>query len=167
MILSLSSLSFGQNQNHLILKKGYKNRLHFLTGDSIRFLSERSEKPIIGYLQAIGEDFVVVNDEQFPIKEINTIIYRRKSFNFVSTGKILQIAGPGFLVISGFNALLWSIRPIWSTGNLVTSGSLLGLGLILPKFQQRNFEIGKKFFLRIVPSDPETIRKEITNSSLL
>ena len=150
LLLCISNNIFGQFNNHLILKKGYKNKIHFLVGDSIRFISDRSEIPVIGYLQAIGENFIVINDEQILIKEINTIIHKRKSFSVVSAGKILQIAGPGFLAIAGINALIWSIRPIWSTSNLITAGSMLGVGMLLPKFQQRNFKLGTQFYLRII-----------------
>jgi len=155
ILLCVSNTVIGQYNNHLILKKGYKNKIHFLVGDSIRFICNRSEIPVIGYIQAIGEDFIVTNDEQIMIKEINTVIHKRKSFSFVSAGKILQIAGPGFLAIAAFNAMLHSIKPVWSRSNLITAGSLLGVGMIIPKFQQRDFKIGEKFYLRIIAHPPE------------
>lgn len=147
-----------QYNNHLILKKGYKIKHHFLTGDSIRFLANNFEFPVIGRLEAIGEDFIVIRGQVFAISEINTLFYYRKSFNFRAGGKVLQIAGPGFLVISAFNAIYNSIRPIWTISNLITSGSLILSGLILPLLQVRKYVLGNRFFLRIVPSDPETMR---------
>jgi len=145
-----------QYENHLILRKSYKNKHHYLTGDSIRFKRNHLETPVIGQLEAIGEDFIVIRSEVFPISEINTVYFYRKSFNFKTGGSILQLAGPAFLLMTGFNALINSIRPIWSRSNLITSGSLLAAGLVLPLFQVRKYKIGEKFNLRIVPSDPET-----------
>ncbi|MEA1876709.1 MAG: hypothetical protein U9N86_07580 [Bacteroidota bacterium] len=147
--------SYAQYDNHMILKKGYKSKHHYLIGDSIRFLRNHMDVPVIGQIEAIGEDFFVIKAQVFPISEITSIYYYRKSFNFRGAGKMLQFAGPGFLGITAFNALYNSIRPIWSVTNLVTSGSLFLSGMILPLFQVRKYEIGNKFFLLIVPSDPE------------
>ena len=153
---AFSLQSYAQYDNHLILKKGYKSKHHYLAGDSIRFLRNHMEMPIIGKIEAIGEDFIVIRSQVFPISEINVLYYYRKSFNFRAGGKILQIAGPSFLGITAFNALYNSIRPIWTLSNLITSGSLFLSGLIMPIFQVRKYELGNKFFLRIVPADPET-----------
>lgn len=150
--------SYAQYDNHMILKKGYKSKHHYLVGDSIRFLRNQMDVPIIGQIEAIGEDFIVIRTQVFPISEINCIYYYRKSFNFRGAGKMLQFAGPGFLGITAFNALYNSIRPIWSLSNLITSGSLFLAGMLLPLLQVRKYEIGDKFFLRIVPSDPETYK---------
>lgn len=143
-----------QYDNHLTLAKGHKIKHHFLTGDSIRFLRNHIDFPIIGKLEAIGEDFFVIRGEVFPLAEINTVFYYRKSFNFTSGGKMLQFAGPGFLGIAAFNAIYNSIRPIWTVSNLITGGSIYLSGLILPLLQVRKYKLGKKYYLRIIPTDP-------------
>lgn len=153
-----TTASFAQYENHLILKKGYKNLTHYLTGDSIRFQRNYLEVPTIGIIEAIGEDFLVIRSQVFPLKEINTV-YQRRPFPFKAGGKALQIAGPSFLGIAAFNALYNSIRPIWTVGNLITGGSFFLAGILMPLLQTRKFELGHRYYLRIVPSDPELLRK--------
>lgn len=156
LLLGLGSLqSFAQFDNHLILKKGYKSKHHYLSGDEIRFKELHSHNPIIGPIDAIGEDFIAVNNTVYKLSDITTVFYLRKSFNYAAAGRILLLAGPGFLALSATNALIQAIRPIWSVSNLITGGTLVGLGLILPAFQQKDYVLGEKYFLRIVPADPE------------
>ncbi|MCD6346051.1 MAG: hypothetical protein J7L96_01390 [Bacteroidales bacterium] len=147
-----------QYDNHLILRRGYKNIQNYLRGDSIRFSSVSFKTPIIGKIDAVGEDFIVVRGKTYPIKNINTL-YRNKSIDFKSAGKTLQVAGPAFMVISAVNAFLKSIRPIWSTSNLITSGGILTAGIILPRFQVKKYKLGKRYNLRIAPTDPVTYKK--------
>lgn len=155
---SLLLISIGgnaQHQNHLILKKGYKNQLHFLIGDEIRFTDVRSDVPIIGVIQEIGEDFITVNKTVYPIKEILTVVHRRQSFNYRAGGKTLQIAGPGLLAVGATNSLIQGTRPIWPTPTLIAAAVISLSGFLLPLLQDRVYRLGDQFVLRIVPSDPE------------
>ncbi len=150
----ISIQSYAQYENHLILKKGYKNKHNYLVGDSIRFLRNHVDVPFIGEIEAIGEDFIVLQGQVFPISEINSLYYYRKLFNFRASGIMLQVAGPGFLGLTAFNAIYHSIRPIWTPSNLITSGGLFLAGLIMPLFQVRKYKLGNKFHLQIIQSDP-------------
>jgi len=156
--ITFCSMANAQYQNHLILKKGIRNKLHFLVGDSIRFVRQGFEWPVEGPITAIGEDFIVVKQDTYSLSEIKTLVYVRKSFGFKAGGKVLRIAGPAFIAMATFNALIRSIRPILTVRNIITGGSLFTAGLILPIFQIRKYPLGEKFFLRIVPSDPELMR---------
>lgn len=146
--------AIGQLENHLILKKGHKNVHHYLVGDEIRFTDFRSDVPIIGTIQEIGEDFLTVEKIVYPLTEIQTIVHRRKGFNFRAAGSMLQFAGPGFLVISGFNALINGIRPIWTLANIITGASISLTGLLLPHLQDKVYNLNQTYYLRIVPADP-------------
>lgn len=144
-----------QIENHLILKKnGWKNKAHYLIGNEIIFSRKESSNIENGVIQGIDPEHLIIGGVMIPLNQVDEVIRIRSSFNFRAGGKTLQVAAPGFLLISAVNALIWNIRPIWSTGNLITSGSLLAAGLILPIFQVRHFPMGKKFTLRVVESDP-------------
>lgn len=155
----LSLTAWSQTNNHLILKKGYKNQLHYLTGDEIRFTDIRSDIPIIGYIQEIGEEFITVNKTVYPINEIVTIVKRRKSFNYRSGGKILQIAGPGLMLIGASNSLIQGTRPIWPLRTILSAAVITLTGFLLPHLEDKVYKLGEKYHLRIVPSDPELFRQ--------
>jgi hypothetical protein len=158
MVLFLVLLTFplaGQVENHLILKKnGFRNRLHFLAGDDIKFVRQGSKSVEETYLQGIGTDCIIVSGQEVPISDIRYLIHYRTGFNFSASGKAMMIASPGYLVIGFINALFAGISPVPTVTNLVVAGSLLTAGAILPRFQVRKFPIGKKFTLKIVQSDP-------------
>ena len=145
----------GQIENHLILKKnGYLNKLHFLTGDQITLIREGNKYSEDFYIQGIGTDFILVSGDMIPIKKIAFLIHYRTGFNFVSSGKALMIASPGYLVIGAINALFQGASPVPTLTNVIVAGALLTTGLIFPRFQLRRYPIGKKFTLKIVQSDP-------------
>lgn len=155
MVLGLTSKpASAQVENHLILKKGYKNKIHYLIGDEIRFTDIRSDVPVIGAIQEIGEDFITVNKMIYPLNEIQTVVYRRKGFNYEAGGQMLKIAGPGLILVGLVNYLIQQTLPVWSLGNLVAAALITTTGFILPRLQDRVFGLGERYYLRIVPSDP-------------
>lgn len=144
---------FGQYNNHLILRKGYRNRVHFLVGDSIRFQYGNSQNGVAGIIDGIGEEILVLGDSSYHVKAINSVTVYRTSFNYKSGGRMLQVASPGFLAIAGTNALLQDVRPVWSTGNLITAGTLFATGTLLTTMQTRKFRLGNRFNLKLVIID--------------
>ncbi len=153
LVALLPFSGFAQYDNHLILKKSFRNKRHFLSGDSIRIMRNHYPLPTIGMIEAIGKDFIVIRGETIPIGEINTLYHKRESGIYAGGGKVLQFAGPAFIAMAAFNGLIRSISPILSVGNLITGGTLFTTGLLLPLFQVRKYPLGKRFTLRIVPAD--------------
>jgi hypothetical protein len=151
-----------QMENHLILKKqGFKNKLHFFTGDPITVIRAGNSFPEEYFIQGIGADYLVISGLEVPISSISCVVHYRTGFNFAGSGKALQIAAPGYLVIGAINTLFQHrntggkfIDLIPTPTNLIVAGSLLTAGLILPRFQVRKYPIGKKFTLKVVQSDP-------------
>lgn len=165
LVLGLGFLSAsvqGQIENHLILKKkGYINKMHFLSGDPITFVRQGNDFREETYIQGIGSDFIIVSGRELPIRNISSVEKYRSGFNFKASGKALMIAAPGYLVIGAINELFhqrdtgWDMKKmVPDKRNLIVAGSLLAIGAILPAFQVRNYPIGKNFTLRIVQSDP-------------
>jgi hypothetical protein len=151
--------AFGQIENHLILKKnGLIDKMHFFTGDPITIIREGNKYAEEFYIQGIGTDFIIIGGTELPISQISTVLRRNTGFNFDASGKALLIAAPGYLIIGIINSLFQRVNILPSTTNLIVTGSLLGAGAILPVFQVRKFPIGRKFSLRVVPSDPAWYR---------
>jgi hypothetical protein len=149
----------GQIENHLVIKKnGFKNKVHYLTGDAIWLEWNRKPSPINGIIAGIGTDQIFVNGLTIPVDEITKIHRFRTSFNFKAGGRTLQIAAPGFLAVVAANTLIRGDRPVWPTSTLVTGGVILATGLILPVFQVKHYRMGGRYTLRIVRSDPELLK---------
>lgn len=151
----ISFQSFGQYNNHLVLRKnGYRDKLNFLAGDPITFIREGNGFAEEYYIDGISTRSIIVNGQEVPISRIDCLIYRRKGFNFRSSGRALLVAAPGYLIIGAINNLFQRISPVPTLNNLVVAGSLASAGALLPLFQVRKFKLGKRYSLIIVESDP-------------
>jgi hypothetical protein len=149
----------GQIENHLVIKKnGFKNKVHYLTGDAIWLEWNKLPSSISGIIAGIGTDQIFVNGLTIPVDEIKKIHRYRTGFNFKAGGKTLQIAAPGFLAVVAANTLIRGDRPVWPPSSLVTGSVILATGLILPVFQVKHYRMGGRYTLRIVRSDPELLR---------
>jgi hypothetical protein len=150
-----SDIAIGQNQNHMILKKrGLTDRLHFLTGDNIRFIRKENSFEEGGVIQGIGTDYILIAGREVPVSSIGIIIFRRTSFNFDASGKMLMLASPLYLLIGGINSLIQGYHPIWTWGNAGVAASIAAAGLGFSSLQEKKFRLGGKYQLRIVQSDP-------------
>lgn len=152
----------GQVENQLILKKrGYVNKMHFLAGDPIKFIREGNKYAEDAYIQGIGIDYILVSNQKLFLKDISHLVKTNTGFNFRGSGKGLMLAAPGYLVIGAINTLfehrytgLKAADLVPSRGNLIVAGSLLAAGAILPSFQVRKFRVGSKFTLKVVQTNP-------------
>jgi len=144
-----------QYNNHLILKKKGKNIKHYIKGDPIMLQLNKLKTPIEAYILAIGEDFIVIKEDPIPLKDITGIV-KVSGLHLRTAGAMLNIAGPGLILIDGFNSLLRKFRPVFGTNILIAGASIFASGLILPLFQSKVYDMKKGYYLRIVPADPET-----------
>ena len=148
-------IAVGQIENHLILKKGgLTNRLHFLTGDPIRFIRKGNTYEEGGTIQGIGTDYLIIAGREVWLSEIGVVVYRRTAFNYDAGGKMLMVASPFYLLLGAINALVQDIRPVWSWGNAGVAASLAAAGVGFRSLQIKKFRLGGNYQLRIVQSDP-------------
>jgi len=158
IILAASSLfiiiapACAQFNNHLILKKGPKSKMHFLTGDSIIFMRNNFKTPERERIQAIGEDFIIVNNEELSINQITGIV-KIRSLHYKAAGTAAKISGPLLIFLDGFNSLIRNFRPLFSTNVAIAGVLIFGSGFILPLFQTKVYNLNKGYYLRIVPAD--------------
>ncbi len=160
LVFVLATQLSGQLNNHMILKKGYRNKIHFLQGDSIIIMKNDFKTPSRDFIQAIGEDFIVIRNEEVPIKEITAVI-KNRALHFTTTGHILKFAGPGLILTGIVNGLISGARPLILPQIAIIAGALLGTGFLLPLLQTKVYYMKRGYYLRIVPTDLEGSGKVI------
>lgn len=156
-LILIAGPAAGQLNNHLILKKGPRNIKNYITGDHIILLLNDFKTPIEANLLAIGEDFIVIKEEPIPLKDITGII-KVRALHFKAGGHMLKLAGPTLILLDGFNSLIRNFRPLFGTNILIAGAAIFGSGFILPLFQTKVYYMKRGYYLRIIPSDPETYR---------
>lgn len=132
----------------LELKKNGKNIRTYSPG--MYFVMETVyDQWLEGYITAIRNDSVFVNNFPFHYKEIRTIRWERNKLNYKPDGIILMAAGAGVLVIGTVNGLYrGDPASQWFTATgYITAGVLLLGGYLLIKAQYKKYHLGKKYTL--------------------
>ena len=132
----------------LELKKNGKNIRTYSPG--MYFVMETVyDQWLEGYITAIRNDSVFVNNFPFHYKEIRTIRYERTKFLYKGNGTILMLAGAGVLVIGTVNGLYrGDPASQWFTAaGYITAGVMLLGGYLLIKAQYKKYHLGKKYTL--------------------
>jgi hypothetical protein len=149
------SITAAQLENHLIVKKkGYIDKMHFLTGDPITLVRAGGKSAEETIIEGIGKDYIIISGQELPLSEIAVVWHHRTTFNFVASGRALQVAAPGYLIIGMANSLFQGTSIVPTTTNLIVAGSLLTAGTLMPRLQVKRYPIGRRFTLRVVQSDP-------------
>jgi len=147
-----------QFNNHLILKKGPKTIKNYIAGDNIILQLNGFKTPVEAQLLAIGEDYIIIKEEPIPLKDITGII-KVRALHYKEAGTILKFAGPTLIFLDGFNSLIRNFRPLFGNNILIAGTLIFGSGFLLPLLQTKVYNLYKQqYYLRIVPSDPETYR---------
>ena len=155
IMTAFGSYASAQTQNHLILKKnGLHNRLQYFTGDEISFIRQGNSYVESGIIQGIGIDRIIIAGEEIPVSTISKLVYQRTSFNYRAGGNTIILASPLYLILGAVNAFIQDSRPIWTAGSFLVSGAIAATGVFISSLQVRKVSLGKKYQLRIVPSDP-------------
>ena len=150
LLLILLILPFiGMSQTDVLeLKKNGKNIRTYSPG--MYFVMETVyDQWLEGYITAIRNDSVFVNNFPFHYKEIRTIRWERNKLNYKPDGIILMAAGAGVLVIGTVNGLYrGDPASQWFTAaGYITAGVLLLGGWLLIKAQYKKYHLGKKYTL--------------------
>ena len=155
LILLFSIQAQGQFNNHLILKKGPRNKMHFLAGDSIILMKNHFKTPVREQIQGIGENFIIIKNEEVQLKEISGIV-KYRALHYRAAGAALKVAGPGLILLDGINTLISKKEgvPLVGRNVLITGASMFAAGFLLPKLQIKVYYMDRGYYLRIVPADP-------------
>jgi hypothetical protein len=132
----------------LELKKNGKNVQTFSPG--MYFVMETVyDQWLEGFITAIRNDSVFVNNFPFHYKEIRTIRIERTKLNYKADGITLMVVGGGVLFLGAFNGIYRGdpVDQWYAPASFITAGVLLVGGYFLMKAQFRKYNLGKKYTL--------------------
>ena len=149
LLLFLLVPFFAHSQTDVLeLKKNGKNIRTYSPG--MYFVMETVyDQWLEGYITAIRNDSLFLNNFPFHYKEIKSIRWERTKLNYKADGIILMAAGAGVLVIGTVNGLYrGDPADQWFTPvGYITAGVLLVGGFLLMKAQFKKYHLGKKYTL--------------------
>ncbi len=147
--LMLLFSSFSQAQSDvLILQKNGQNIRSYVPGQPI-MLQTVYDQWFDGYVTALRDDSVFINNIPFHYKEIRALRRDRTKLNYVGDGTLLMIAGGGVLALNIINGLYRkdNAGQWFSTGGYIAAGALIAGGYLLRKASTKSYPIGKKYQL--------------------
>ena len=103
-------------------------------------------------IQGIGEDFIIVNSEELPIRQITGVV-KVRALHYKAAGTALKISGPALVFLDGLNSLIRNFRPVFSANVAIIGAAIFGSGFLLPLLQTKVYRMDRGYYLRIVPSD--------------
>jgi len=151
LIILMSCLTLDA-QNILLLEHNRKFKNHkFYRGDDIhlRVRTDTTDVHIRGEINAIYDSLLVVNYTNIVMLKDIEVVYRDRMWaRIVSYSAI--VAGGGYLVLDSFNRAINNEAPVVDDQTLVTSGIIIGAGLLLIPFKEYRHRVGKKWDLKIL-----------------
>jgi len=139
-----------QSQNMLLLSRTgkYKN-YKFYEGDQIhiKIKTDTADLQVRGVLNVIYDSSIIVNyDNVILTKDIITVYRPRWWARILSYSAIA--GGVGYLALDVFNRAINQDDPILLQETLVTSGIIIGVGLLLIPFREHWYIVGEKWTLQ-------------------
>ena len=138
------------SQNILLLERSakYKN-FKFYEGNQIhvKIKTDSSDLHVRGIINAIYDSSIIVNyNNIIMIKDIKMVYRPRLWAKLLSISAL--IAGTGYLALDAFNRAINHQYPVLDQQTVITSGIIIGAGLILIPFRERWYKIGEKWELK-------------------
>jgi hypothetical protein len=135
-----------------LLKLSKSHPVYYFPGNTIKIETEPDKQKLEGRIDSIGNNFITVDGNTIPLKEISAVYIRRDKVNIFSEALILCVAGIGYLGITAFNGLLVHHNAVTSSTYAVSGGLFAG-GIVLFTLRQRKITISKKHSLQTVGID--------------
>ncbi len=132
----------------LVLQKNGQNIISYEPGRPI-MLQTIYDQWFDGYVTALRNDSLFINNIPFHYKEIKALRREREKLNYVQDGTLLMIAGGGVVALNVINGLYRKDKAgqWFSTGGWIAAGALLAGGFLLRKANRKIYPIGKKYQL--------------------
>jgi len=136
-----------ESQNMLLLSRTgkYKN-YKFYEGDQIhvKIKTDTADLQVRGVLYAIYDSSIILNYDNIILMKDIMVVYRPRWW-----AKILSYSaiagGVGYLALDVFNRAINHDDPILLQETLVTSGIIIGVGLLLIPFREHWYKVGEKW----------------------
>jgi len=132
----------------LVLQKNGQNIISYVPGKPI-MLQTIYDQWFDGYVTALRDDSVFINNIPFHYKEIKTLRRDRTKLNYAVDGSLLMVAGGGIVALNVINGLYRkdNIGQWFSTGGYIAAGALLAGGFLLRRAARKTYPIGKRYQL--------------------
>lgn len=137
-------LSYAQRDVLILQKRGMHVRSYTI-GDPLTFETVYGQW-FTGVIDDLRRDTIYIVGQAFSYKEI-AAIQRLKSGGYL--GKMMMVAGGGFLAIGAVNGLLRkdAAKDWYTTSGYVIGGSLLAGGFLLTQMKSKYYHLGRKYRL--------------------
>jgi hypothetical protein len=151
IVLILSNNSYSQKFLAIDSPNGAK-RYRFYKGDYIRFQTKDKLK-IKGHIGSIDTNYVMVSKVKYPLNTIRKFKIDKKKYGYRLAANLFTIAGTGSLGLGLLNGAINNDSPILNQNQLITSFSLLGLGITASLLNQKGLKIKEDWQLKVIDLD--------------
>ena len=138
------------SQNILLLERSarYKN-FKFYEGNQIhvKIKTDSSDLHVRGIINAIYDSSIIVNYNNIILIKDIKMVYRPRFWAKLLSYSAL-VAGAGYLALDVFNRAINHQNPVFDQQTVITSGIIIGAGLILIPFRECWYKIGEKWELK-------------------
>lgn len=137
-------LGYGQRDVLVLQKRGMHVRAYTI-GDELTFRTIYDQW-FTGVIDDMRHDTIYIVGQAFSYKEIDAIQRAKKGGDL---GKVMLVAGGGFVVISGVNGLLRkdAAKNWFTNSGYIIGGGLLAGGLLLTQMKGKYYHLGGKYKL--------------------
>jgi len=138
---------YAQSQNILLLESTvkYKN-FKFYEGHDIhlKVRIDSTSLHVKGVINAIYDSSIIVNYNNIILLKDIEVVYRGRMWTRILSYSAI-VVGTGYLVLDSFNRAINKEYPIFDEDTMVTSGIIIGFGLLLIPFREHHYKIGKRW----------------------
>lgn len=138
-------------QNYLLLlkKKGSPKNYKYTLGSDISVRSKVRESKITGQIHQISDSTLTIDFTRLVyLEDIDNVYRERYWFRLSST--LLFVAGAGYFILDVFNRSINNMSPIVTENTMITTASIIGVGVVFKLFDTRRCRIGKKWELQLL-----------------
>jgi hypothetical protein len=148
LLICMAGIVHGQKL--LILERPGTTKYYiFKTGDRIRLYDGRSMRMIQGDISRITDTMIEINTLEPVYLSRVKAVYRPLTMLRIFS-RTAEIAGAGYLILTGFNRAINKDVPVINPETLILSAALMGAGVATSFLRYRKFTIGDKWRLKVI-----------------
>jgi hypothetical protein len=133
----------------LLKKKGNPKNYKYFLASEISLRNGFNDRKVTGQIHMITDTSIIVNYNIEVFIDQITWMYRERYF-FRLLSPILMVAGGGYFILDGFNRAINKQYPIITENNMLISGVLIGVGLVIKPLGTKRYRIGKRWELQML-----------------
>ncbi|NJN41977.1 MAG: hypothetical protein HC811_06905 [Flammeovirgaceae bacterium] len=154
LLISFSGCVFGQNQ--LVLLKHETVAIRFIEGDDFEYKRKSMNHYEKGYILSIGDFAVITNRDTIEYASLERIRFPDGNKKHIVTklGKLLVIAGVGYLVVDLLNAYVFDVHSGVDEDVVKASAIMAGTGAVLWLIPKNSVRLKTPY--RLLKANPQS-----------